>query len=64
MSKFFGVLQGRDGRRSRHGRELQQELVERVAAFEIIQQDTERHAGPAEDRQSAQNLGIFHDDIA
>jgi 3-deoxy-D-arabino-heptulosonate 7-phosphate (DAHP) synthase class II len=42
--------------------EVVQELVERVAAFEIVEQRSERDASTSEYRLSAHNLWITDDD--
>src|SRR3972149_8302383 len=41
-----------------HGWELTQELVERIAAFEIVEQRLHRHARADEDGRAAKNLGV------
>src|SRR5712664_1004117 len=64
--QLFSMLQSGDGCLARHRRKLFQKLFqkldERVSAFQIIEQILERHPGAAEDRGSAEDIRISHDD--
>src|SRR6267154_325537 len=60
--QLFSMLQSGDGCLARHRRKLFQKLDERVSAFQIIEQILERHPGAAEDRGSAKDVRVSHDD--
>src|SRR5439155_14115084 len=42
--------------------ELLQELVKRFSAFQVVQKILKRDTRAAEDRLTAKNLGVLHDD--
>src|SRR5438552_2029959 len=57
-------LEGGDGLVALDGWELVQEIVESLAAFEIVEQRLHRHARPDEDHRAAENFGIAMYDLA
>ena len=55
-------FQGRDRLLARDGREVIQELVEAVAAFQIIDEIAQRYPRAYEDRSASEDFGIAVDD--
>jgi len=53
-----------DGLVSPHGRELPEELVERVAALKVVEEGLDRHPGADEDRSATQDVGVAVQDLA
>ena len=56
-----GELQRRHRLLARHARKVLQELTNRVPCFKMIEQGTDRHTGPSENRRSAENVGVAVD---
>lgn len=52
-----------DGKFAADARILFQRLIQRVASFQIVNQDFERNAGSAKDRFSPENVHVFDDYI-
>src|ERR1044072_7744566 len=56
--RFFRQLQRRDGLFAADRRKGRQELFERIAGLEIVEEVVNRHARSHEDRCTAHDLGI------
>src|SRR5258707_9503228 len=55
-------VERRNGLAPRHGWELTKEFVQRLAALQIVEQRTNRHAGAREHRRAAENARVaVHD---
>src|SRR5262249_13493347 len=62
--RFLRLLQRGDGLFLRNRREVLEELRERLARFEIVEERLERHAGSHENRRPAHDLRIsMHDEF-
>jgi hypothetical protein len=57
-----GFFDGGDGHFAGNGGILFEELIESVAALQIVRQDLEGHARSAEDGLSAKDVRVFNDD--
>jgi len=56
-----GLFKKRNGLSAGHGREIFQELVQRIAAFEVIQQRPHRHARAGKTRFATHDFRINFD---
>jgi hypothetical protein len=59
--KRFGMLKSAYCGISSDGGKIVEKFIERLAAFQIVQESLERHAGAAKDRRPAKNIGIADD---
>jgi len=54
--RFLGQFQNGDRMFASHRWKILQELIERVAFFEVVKQGLHRHAGPGENHNTAHDL--------
>src|SRR5438309_7450083 len=60
--RLLGLLQGRYGLLAGYGREILEELGQRLARFQVVQQRRERHARADEHRRPTHYFGIAVND--
>ena len=61
--KFLCLLERSDSRFTRNGSKPDQELLERLSAFQVVEHRLDRHSCSAKDGSSAENVPTFGQDL-